>query len=48
MLEQHGDPLRPFRMMAGGMKVRERGMRQDVDRTISASVSSSAPARPSR
>jgi hypothetical protein len=48
MLEQHRHPLGPLRVMAGGMETRERGMGQDVDRTISASVSSSLPARPSR
>jgi hypothetical protein len=39
VLEQHGDPLGPLGVMAGRMEVRERRMRQDVDRTISVSRS---------
>ena len=48
VLEEDGEPLRPLGMVAGRVQARERGMGQDVDRTISASVSSSPPARPSR
>ena len=48
MVEQDGEPLRPLGVVAGGMETRERRMAQDVDRTISASASSSPPARPSR
>ena len=48
VLEQDGEPLRPLGVMAGGMEARKRGVAQDVDRTISASASTSPPARPSR
>jgi len=48
VLEQDGEPLRPLGMMAGRMEARQRRVAQDVDRTISASVSTSPPARPSR
>jgi hypothetical protein len=48
VLEQDGQPLRPLGMVAGRMQARERGVAQDVDRTISASASTSPPARPSR
>ena len=51
LLEEDGEPLRTFRMMSRGVKPRERGVRQDVDRTISASSSSDATplrARPTR
>ena len=48
MLEEHGESLRPLRVVAGRMQARERRMRQDVDRTISASDSMSPFARPTR
>jgi hypothetical protein len=48
VLQQDRQPFRPLRVLAGGVEARERGVGQDVDRTISASVSSSPPARPSR
>ena len=48
VVEQHPEPFRPVGMVPGRMESRERGMGQDVDRTISASRSTSPPARPSR
>ena len=51
VLEQRGQPLAPLRVVAGGMEARERRVRQDVDRTISASSSRLLPspcATPSR
>jgi hypothetical protein len=52
VLEQDGEPLGSFRMVAGRMQACERAMRQDVDaRTAAASSSRVAPpalARPSR
>jgi hypothetical protein len=48
VLEQDSQPLRPLGMVACRVQARERGMAQDVDRTISASASTSPPARPSR
>ena len=51
MSEQHLQPLGTLGMVARRMEVRERGMRQDVDLTISASSSMVRPfdvARPSR
>ena len=51
VLEQNCQPLRPFRVMTGGVETRERRVRQDVDRTISSSSSTEATpgrARPSR
>ena len=48
VLEEDGQPLRPLGVVAGRVEARERGMRQDVDRTISASASRSPSARPSR
>jgi hypothetical protein len=39
VLEQDGDPLGPLGVMPGRMEARERRVRQDVDRTISASRS---------
>gem|GEM_PF-4698320 len=50
-LEQDGEPLRPLGMMARRMQLRESGMAQEVDRTISSSSPSDATpgrARPSR
>ena len=50
-LEEDGQSLRSLRVLAGGVEARERGMGQDVDRTISSSSSSDATpglARPSR
>jgi hypothetical protein len=51
MLQQDGQSLRAFGMVAGGVEARERRVRQDVDRTISSSSSTDATpgrARPSR
>jgi hypothetical protein len=51
VLEQDGEALRPLRVVAGRVQARERGMGQDVDRTISASSSRPFPGpreRPSR
>ena len=51
VLQQHGDPLGPLRVVAGRVQARERRVRQEVDRTIwSSSSSDAAPARarPSR
>jgi hypothetical protein len=51
MLQQDGQSLRAFGMVAGGVEARERRVRQDVDRTISTSSSrdtDSRCARPSR
>ena len=51
MLQQDGQSLRAFGMVAGGVEARERRVRQDVDRTISSSSSIDATpgrARPSR
>jgi hypothetical protein len=51
VLQQDGEPLRPFGVMTGGVEARERRVGQDVDRTISSSSSSDATpgrARPSR
>lgn len=48
VVEKDGEPLRPVRMVAGRMEARERRMGQDVDLTVSASASTSPPARPRR
>lgn len=48
VLEQDREPLRTVGMMARRMEARERRMGQDVDRTVSASTSTSPPARPRR
>jgi len=51
VLEQDGEPLGPLRVVLGRVEARERGVRQDVDRTLLSSSSSGTPparASPSR
>ena len=51
VLEQDGEPLLRLGVRARRVQVRERGVGQDVDRTVSSSSSSDTPparARPTR